>query len=220
MKDLNFSITLDNRTFNIQTNNLRTLCSYIIDDVYKTSLVFASNTYANVQYKNAKFSGAVTKQNIWRLSLDLHSIIHKKDNWLFFESTKSTEIVDIEKTDVNNPLDYSENTLRLYDSLIKELSDLYTVIGDKTEFKNQLCAYLEENYYDVEDPNQILEYENYTDDDIDKDLDIERITVIDEIINSVKEIFSSSFSSERFAITYPNMVLLPLFLLVYHIMQL
>ena len=54
MKDLTFSITLNNHTFNIQTNNRHTLCSYVIDDTYKTSLVFASNTYANVKYKNAK----------------------------------------------------------------------------------------------------------------------------------------------------------------------
>ena len=194
MKDLTFSITLNNHTFNIQTNNRHTLCSYVIDDTYKTSLVFASNTYANVKYKNTKFSGTVTKQNIWQLFLDSHLVIQKKYNMFYFETTKQN--VTIENSTVNNPLDYSENILCLYDLLIQKFSELYSNIEDKAEFKNQLCAYLEENYYDVEDHNQILEYENYADDDIDKDPDIERITVIDEIINNVKELFSSFRQAE------------------------
>ena len=194
MKDLTFSITLNNHTFNIQTNNRHTLCSYVIDDTYKTSLVFASNTYANVKYKNAKFSGTVTKQNIWQLFLDSHLVIQKKYNMFYFETTKQN--VTIENSTVNNPLDYSENILCLYDLLIQKFSELYSNIEDKAEFKNQLCAYLEENYYDVEDHNQILEYENYADDDIDKEPNIERITVIDEIINNVKELFSSFRQAE------------------------
>ena len=194
MKDLTFSITLNNHTFNIQTNNRHTLCSYVIDDTYKTSLVFASNTYANVKYKNVKFSGTVTKQNIWQLFLDSHLVIQKKYNMFYFETTKQN--VTIENSTVNNPLDYSENILCLYDLLIQKFSELYSNIEDKAEFKNQLCAYLEENYYDVEDLNQILEYENYADDDIDKEPNIERITVIDEIINNVKELFSSFRQAE------------------------
>lgn len=194
MKDLTFSITLNNHTFNIQTNNRHTLCSYVIDDTYKTSLVFASNTYANVKYKNAKFSGTVTKQNIWQLFLDSHLVIQKKYNMFYFETTKQN--VTIENSTVNNPLNYSENILYLYDLLIQKFSELYSNIEDKAEFKNQLCAYLEENYYDVEDHNQILEYENYADDDIDKEPNIERITVIDEIINNVKELFSSFRQAE------------------------
>lgn len=194
MKDLTFSITLNNHTFNIQTNNRHTLCSYVIDDTYKTSLVFASNTYANVKYKNAKFSGTVTKQNIWQLFLDSHLVIQKKYNMFYFETTKQN--VTIENSTVNNPLNYSENILYLYDLLIHKFSELYSNIEDKAEFKNQLCAYLEENYYDVEDHNQILEYENYADDDIDKEPNIERITVIDEIINNVKELFSSFRQAE------------------------
>ena len=194
MKDLTFSITLNNHTFNIQTNNRHTLCSYVIDDTYKTSLVFASNTYANVKYKNAKFSGTVTKQNIWQLFLDSHLVIQKKYNMFYFETTKQN--VTIENSTVNNPLDYSENILCLYDLLIQKFSELYSNIEYKAEFKNQLCAYLEENYYDVEDLNQILEYENYADDDIDKEPNIERITVIDEIINNVKELFSSFRQAE------------------------
>lgn len=194
MKDLTFSITLNNHTFNIQTNNRRTLCSYIIDDTYKTSLVFGSNTYANVKYKNAKFSGAVTKQNIWQLFLDSHIVIHKKYNMFYFETSKQN--ISIENATVNNPLDYSEIILCLYDLLIKKFSELYSTIEDKVEFKNQFCAYLEENYYDVEDPNQILEYENCADDDIDNEPAIERITVIDEIINNVKEFFSSFRQAE------------------------
>lgn len=194
MNDLTFSITLNNRTFNIQTNNRRTICSYVIDDTYKTSLVFASNTYANVKYKNTKFSGTVTKQNNWYLSLDMHTILQKRYNILFFETTKQNAAIEI--STANNPLDYSESIFCLYDLLTKKFSKLYSAIENKAEFKNQLCAYLEENYYDVEDLNQILEYENYADDDIEKEPYLERITVIDEIINNVKELFSSFRQAE------------------------
>ena len=117
MNDLTFSITLNNHTFNIQTNNRHTLCSYVIDDTYKTSLVFASNTYANVKYKNTKFSGTVTKQNNWYLSLDMHTILQKRYNILFFETTKQNAAIEI--STANNPLDYSEKILCLYDLLIK-----------------------------------------------------------------------------------------------------
>ena len=196
MKDLTFSITLNNRTFNIQTNNRRTLCSYVIDDTYKTSLVFASNTYANIKYKNAKFCGTVTKQNIWQLFLDSHIVIKKENNMFYFETTKPKENVDIEKTTVNNPVDYSENILSIYDLIIKEFSELYSVIGDKAELKKQLCDYLEENYYNIKDPNEILEYENYLDDDIDKEPVIERISVINEMVNEVKEFFISFRQAE------------------------
>lgn len=194
MNDLTFNITLNNHTFNIQTNNRHTLYSYVIDDTYKTSLVFASNTYANVKYKNTEFSGTVTKQNNWYLSLDMHTILQKRYNIPFFETTKQNAAIEI--STANNPLDYSEKILCLYDLLIKKISELFSAIEDKAEFKNQLCAYLEENYYDVEDPNQILEYENYADDDIDKEPAIEKITVIDEIINNVKEFFSSFRQAE------------------------
>ncbi len=196
MNDLTFSITLNNHTFNIRTNNRQTLCSYVIDDTYKTSLVFASNTFANVRYKNAKFGGTVTKQNNWYLSLDMHTILQKRHNMLFFETTKTKQNVDIEKEPVNKPLDYSENILYLYDFLIREFSKLYSDINDKENFKSQLCDYLEENYYDFVDHNEILEYENYEDDDIDKEPIIERIIVIDETINDVKELFASFHQAE------------------------
>ncbi len=188
MNDLNFSITLNNHTFNIRTNNRQTLCSYVLDDIYKTSLVFASNTYANVKYKNAKFSGTVTKQNIWQLFLDSHLVIQKKYNMFYFETTKQN--VAVEKATVHGLLDYSENVLFLYDLLIKGFPELYSAIEDKAEFKNQLCDFLEENYCDVEYPNEILEYEHFDDDDIDKEPAKERIPAIDEIVNNVKEMFS------------------------------
>ena len=50
MKNLVFSITLNNHTFNVRTNHMTTLCSYDIKDKYTTSLVFATNTYAYVNY--------------------------------------------------------------------------------------------------------------------------------------------------------------------------
>lgn len=196
MKDLNFSITLNNHTFNIRTNNRHTLCSYVIDGKYKTSLVFASNTYANVTYKNASFSSTVTKQNIWRLRLDTHMVIQKRYNMFYFETTKQKQNVEIEKTTSDKSLDYSENILCLYDLIVKELSGLYSNITDKTNFKNQLCDYLQDVYDDYNNPNKILEYENYESDDIDEEPVIERITAIEEVINDVKEFFVSFRQAE------------------------
>ena len=196
MKYLTFSITLNNYTFAVQTNNRHTHCSYVINDTYKTSLVFASNTYAYVSYKNAEFSGTVTKQNNCHLSLDRQPIFQINNKIPFFLLTKQRQNDDIEKSTINKPLDYSENILDLYELLIDKFSDLYFNINDKENFKNQLCDYLEENYYSVEAPNQVLEYENYTDEDTDKEPDIERIAVIDEITNNVKLFFSSFRQAE------------------------
>ena len=86
--------------------------------------------------------------------------------------------------------------MSIYDLIIKEFSELYSVIGDKAELKKQLCDYLEENYYNIKDPNEILEYENYLDDDIDKEPVIERISVINEMVNDVKEFFISFRQAE------------------------
>ena len=196
MKDLNFSITLNNHTFNIRTNNRHTLCSYVIDGKYKTSLVFGSNTYANVKYKNARFNSTVTKQNIWKLWLDTHIVIQKRYNMFYFETTKQVQNVETEKTTSDKSLDYSENILHLYEIIIKELSGLYSNITDKTNFKNQLCDYLQDVYDDFSNPNEILEYENYESDDIDEEPVIERITAIDEVINDVKEFFISYQQAE------------------------
>ena len=77
MKDLLFSITLNNHTFYIRTNNRTTLCSYNLSDKYTTSLVFASNTFARVTYKNIMFSGKVTKQDIWHIYLDCKLVVEK-----------------------------------------------------------------------------------------------------------------------------------------------
>ena len=196
MKDLNFSITLNNHTFNIRTNIRHTLCSYVIDGKYKTSLVFGSNTYANVTYKNAIFSSTVTKQNIWKLWLDTHIVIQKRYNMFYFETTKQKQNVETEKTTSDKSLYYSENILHLYEIIIKELSELYSNISDKTSFKNQLCDYFQDVHYDFIDPNEILEYEYYESDCIDEEPVIERITAIDEVINDVKEFFVSFRQAE------------------------
>ena len=134
MKDLNFSITLNNHTFNIRTNNRHTLCSYVIDGKYKTSLVFGSNTYANVKYKNARFNSTVTKQNIWKLWLDTHIVIQKRYSMFYFETTKQKQNVETEKTTSDKSLDYCENILHLYEIIIKELSELFSNISDKASF--------------------------------------------------------------------------------------
>ena len=196
MRDLFFSITLNNHTFNIYTNNKRTLCSYVIDDIYKTSLKFASNTYASVKYKNACFKSAVTKQNNWHLCLDLHTIIQKRYNNFFFETTKPQQNIVIEKATDNELLEYSKNILCFYDLLIEEFSEIYSDIRNKKELKNQLCEYLEENYNEYESPNEILEYEIYEDDDVDAEPVIERVTVLERIINDVKELFVSFRQAE------------------------
>ena len=80
MKELLFSISLNDYTFNVNTNHRRTLCSYGMKGKYVASLIFAANTYAHVNYKNIIFSGTVTKRNAWRISLDMHVVVHKKNN--------------------------------------------------------------------------------------------------------------------------------------------
>lgn len=196
MKYLTFSITLNNHTFNIRTNNKYTLCSYVVDGVYKTSLVFGANTHAYVSYKNTTLSGAVTKQDNWKLFLDRRIIIQKRYNNIFFETTKPMKNVDIEKATVNSPTSFPKNILYLYDLLIKEFSKLHSDINDKTNFKNQICEYLKDDYYYVENPYEILEYEEDDDGDIYKEPIIKRITVIDEIINNTKDFFTSFRQSE------------------------
>lgn len=196
MKDLFFSITLNNHTFNICTNNERTRCSYVIDDIYKTYLVFASNTFAFVEYKNACFKSAVTKQNNWYLCLDLNTIIRKRYNDFFFETRKKQQNIAIEKATDNELLEYSKNVLYFYDLLIKEFAELYSDIRNKKELKNQLCEYLEDNYNEYENPYEIIEYEIYEDDDMDAEPLIERITVLEEIINDAKELLVSFRQAE------------------------
>ena len=194
MKFLYFSITLDNHTFNVRTTKWDSICSYNIDGIYKTSLTFASNIHAHVSYKNVEFKGSVTKQENWNLCLDFNNIVQKKYNKIYFAGVILKE--NIEKQPIDDSLTIPENILNLYNLLIKKLPELYSVIIDKVEFKKQLCEYLEENYFDVEDFYEIVEYENYDDDDINTEPTIERTIVIDEIIQDTKELFISFHKSE------------------------
>ncbi|MBR6609319.1 MAG: hypothetical protein IKK99_03780, partial [Oscillospiraceae bacterium] len=114
----------------------------------------------------------------------------------YFETMKQKQNVETEKTTSDKSLDYSENILHLYEIIIKELSELYSNISDKTSFKNQLCNYFQDVHYDFNDPNEILEYEYYECGDIDKGPVIERITAIDEVINDVKVFFISFRQAE------------------------
>jgi hypothetical protein len=55
---------------------------------------------------------------------------------------------------------------------------------------------LQDVYDDFNNPNKILEYENYESDDIDEEPVIERITAIEEVINDVKGFFVSFRQAE------------------------
>ena len=77
MKDLVFSISFKNHTFSIRVTPQSTLCFYSDEGKYNTSLIFASNTYASVEYKNVGFRGAVTKRDNWHVSVNYRTVVKK-----------------------------------------------------------------------------------------------------------------------------------------------
>ncbi|MBR4035636.1 MAG: hypothetical protein IKJ05_02745 [Oscillospiraceae bacterium] len=201
MKELNICISSSNRAFNIRSNSLRVLCSYNIENKYSTSLIFANNTYAHVNYKNIKFSSSVTKQNIWKLYVDMRIVVQKQNNMFYFEKTIPTESRPSSPIYENATTDYSKDAIYLYNQLIGDFCDLYNCIKDKETFKHQICEYLEETYlfnedFDINNPDEVIEYENYLSDDIDEEPVIKKTTLRNEIKNDCKEFFISFYLSE------------------------
>lgn len=199
MKELLFSISLNDYTFNVNTNHRRTLCSYGMKGKYVASLIFAANTYAHVNYKNILFSGTVTKRNAWRISLDMHVVVHKKNNMYYFETTKLDQ--DDEKKESLNDIDvetsYPKNILTLYDQLMDDFSEQYECITNKEAFQNQVCEYLTDNYYDIKNLDEILEYENYVDVAEDEEPIIEKYTVRSVLLDECEEFLVSFHQAEQ-----------------------
>ena len=197
MEDLTFSIAFKNGTFNIYTNHKTTNCSYNIEGKYKTSLIFASNTYAHVEYKNIKFSGTVIKRNIWNIFLDFHPVVRKYYDSYYFESTKAKNIRETDNVIEDIQTEYPKNILYLYEQLTSCLYELYVCIENKEKFRRQLCDCLRENYDEVENLDEIIEYENWdnveTEDD---DPIIETGTIRNMLVNECKSLFVSFRQAE------------------------
>lgn len=191
MKDLVFSISFRNHTFNIRTTPRSTLCYYQNEGKYTTSLTFASNTYATVEYKNIRFSGTVTKKNKWSVQLNYQPILKKRYNSYYYISEESVQRIEGNEVSSDVPTEQPEKILWLYNQLIEFLSELYLCIEDKETFKDQLCEYLAENYPDdeIEDLDSIVEYENWNDVEDDEDPIIEKISLKNKLIDECQDFF-------------------------------
>ena len=191
MKDLVFSISLRNHTFYIRTTPRSILCSYDTEGKYTTSLIFASNTYASIEYKNVRFSGTVTKRNNWYVKLDRQTIIEKRYNGYYYISNESAQ--QTEKNVINSDIatECSDNILWLYNQLIDFLHEHYLCIEDKDTFKDQLCEYLYDHHSDIEidDLDTIIEYENWDDVEADKDPTTEEISLKNFLIEDCRDFF-------------------------------
>lgn len=191
MKDLVFSISFKNHTFIIRTTPRSTQCYYDSEGKYTTSLIFASNTYASVKYKNVSFHGSVTKHNIWHVNLDYKPILKKRYNSYYYLSNDPIQNMEEHEKTTDAATEYPDKVLRLYSQLIELLSENYLCIEDKDTFKDQLCDYLFENYLDeeVEDLDTIIESENWNDVEEDEDPIIEEISLKKYLIKECKDFF-------------------------------
>jgi len=196
MKELFFSITLKNYTFNIRSNHKTTACAYETGNKYIASLTFAANTFGRIKYKNIMFKGTVTKRNIWKLFLDMHVVVQKRNNMYYFETIKSEQGGEKSKLSHDIAMDYPKNILYLYNQIINELSEQYFCIVDKENFRYQLCEYLNDSYFEIKNLDEILEYENYTDVESDEEPIIERYTARSIILNECKDFFISFHQAE------------------------
>lgn len=191
MKDLVFSISFKNHTFNIRTTPRSTLCYYHNEGKYTTSLVFGSKTYAYVEHKNVRFSGTVTKQNIWSVSLDYHPVFGKRFNSYYFISNESAQNKEKTNATCNITTEYPDKILWLYNQLIETLHKHYLCIEDKETFKHQLCEVLFESYMDdeIEDLDTIVEYENWNDVEPDEEPIIEKTSIKNILIEECQNYF-------------------------------
>lgn len=191
MKDLVFSISLRNHIFNIRTTPQSTLCYYHNDGKYSTSLIFASKTYASVEYKNVSFRGAVTKRNIWSVDIDYRPILKKRFNSFYFTSNESVQNREESEAICKVLPKYPDKILWLYNQLIEFLHEYYLCIEDKGTFKDQLCEILLERYLDdeIEDLDRIVEYENWIDVESDEDPIIEKTNLKNILIEECQDFF-------------------------------
>ena len=198
MNDLVFSISLRNHTFNIRTSPRSTLCYYHNEGKYTTSLIFASHTYASVEYKNVRFYGTVTKRNNWSVSLNYRPILNKHYNSFYFASNESGQSKKEIEAVRNVTPEYPDKILWLYAQLIEFLPECYLCIEDKGAFKEQLCEILLERYLDdeIEDLDRIVEYENWDDVEPDEEPPIENRSLKNILIEECQDFFVCFRKSE------------------------
>ena len=191
MKDLIFTISYRDHTFTIRTRPRSTLCYYDIEGKYTTSLIFATNTYASVDHKNVHFCGRATKQDIWRVDIGFRSVLWKRYDRIYYLSSKATQSKEENAEISNDPSEFPDKILRIYDQLIEFLQEYYLCIEDKETFKKQLCESLVERYsYDeIGDLDRIVEYENWDDVGPDDDPIIENISLKEYLIKEHQENF-------------------------------
>ena len=165
MKDLVFSICFGNHNFIIRTSPRSKRCYYSNEGKYTTSLIFASNTYATVKYKNVYFHGTVTKSNNWYVKVECQTILRKRYDRYYLLTDDSMQRKENNDVINNVVTEYPGKIMWLYNQLIEELSEYYRCIEDKETFKTQICEVLVDNYWDEEngDLDQIVEYENEND---------------------------------------------------------
>ena len=191
MKDLVFSITFKNHTFNIRTTPQSTLCSYESKDKYTTSLIFASNTYAFVEYKNVCLIGTVTKRDNWRININYRTVVNKRYHNCYFQSEKSLQTKTERISICDGTVEYPDNILLLYNYLIEFLQETYLCIEDKENVKAQLLEILLDLYSDdeIEDLDSIVEYENWDGVGPDEEPIIEKRRLKDILIADCQDFF-------------------------------
>lgn len=197
MKDLIFSITLNNHTFITHSNHIITRCEYYIEDKYTAYLLFASKTFARVEYKNVMFSGTVTKRDNWNIYLDLRNVVEKHYGRYYFpKASDPTQVHTKTKSYDKATIEYPKNFL--YTELINNFSELYSYINDKETFKAQLCEYLSDSYdlTNIEQLDDIIEYENFADVEPEEEPIIENYTERNRLYKECENLFISFIQSE------------------------
>ena len=198
MKDLVFSIAYKNHTFNIKATPRSMLCSYYNKGNYVTSLIFASNTYASVDYKNVGFRGAVTKRDNWYVSVNYRTVVKKHYHNYYFLSEKSSLKETENKLVFDKTKEYPDRVLWLYGQMVEFLQEYYRCIEDKERFKEQLCEILASDYSDegIEDLDTVVEYENWDNVGPDEDPIIEKRSLKDVLVEDCQEFFVCFRQSE------------------------
>ena len=195
MNDLFISVNFNNRTFNVFSHLTSTTCSYEIKNKYITSLVFAKNAYASVSCKNVKFSGTVIKRNKWNVLVDLNRVLYKEYKGYCYEVKNIKQNVDETKKEISE--EYSKNTISIYNQIINDLFNFYSSINNKDIVKYQLHKYLEEQYGDIEDLDEVIEYEDFRSASDEEEPAIEIITIRKDLLKEFEEFLCCFKQSEE-----------------------
>jgi hypothetical protein len=198
MKSFSFCVSYKNHKFQVCTDRHSSLCFYSRKDNYTTSLTFASNTYARVEYKNLRFSGRVTTRNVWSVKADYTSVVRKHKHCYYFGPQTPIPIACQDTATEDIVTSYPENVLYLYDLLIHAFPSQYSEIENKEAFKQQLCEDLLRRYADVDanSLDKVVKYENYTEVGPEDAPIIELRTIRNILLYEYEECFTAFHQSE------------------------